>query len=210
MVPVVRPTKGIRAGAVVLAGGRASRMAGVDKLGADVAGMSVLARVLRACEGVPVVLVGPPGLAADFPGTTVVQEDPSFGGPVAGVRAGVSGLHTDCDRVLLLAGDAPFLTPAALQRLLERLESSGADAALYADATGQEQYLCAAWRRLALTRALGAAGNSMRSVYAGARLAVLPDTEEATTDVDTMADLDAARARARAQGPGCDDSGAGK
>ena len=45
--------------ALVLAGGRARRMQGVDKAALQVAGTPLLDRVIGACSGLPVVVVGP-------------------------------------------------------------------------------------------------------------------------------------------------------
>lgn len=85
--------------AIVLAGGRASRMAGTDKIRADVGGQSVLARVLAACEGARIVVVGPPELADVVGGAgLLVREHPPFDGPVAACRAGLAALDVDNDR----------------------------------------------------------------------------------------------------------------
>ncbi|MGB2933667.1 MAG: NTP transferase domain-containing protein, partial [Nostocoides sp.] len=53
------PAQGPAFGAIVLAGGRASRMGG-PKLLARIGSHTPVTRVLAACDGAPVVLVGPP------------------------------------------------------------------------------------------------------------------------------------------------------
>lgn len=186
-----------RPGAIVLAGGRARRMSGEDKLRAPVGGTAVLARVLVACAGLAPVLVGPPELAAEHPGVPVVREEPPYGGPVAALRTGLAALPPDRDPVLVLAGDQPFLDVAAFTELARAL-GDDSDAALFVDADGRDQYLCALWRRTSLDAGLAdPAAGAMRALYAAARLIRVPDHRRVSADVDTHAALGAARARAR-------------
>ncbi len=260
--------------AIVLAGGRAARMAGTDKIRADVGGQSVLGRVLAACAGARIVVVGPPELADVVDETgLLVREHPPFDGPVAGCRAGLAALDADGTwppagvmslspggivpraapdgsgaagaakpgaagaakpgaagaaksgaagaakssaadpglaqagasglsatptaatyrRIAVLAGDQPQLTADALGALHRGLDTTGVDAAVLADATGQWQYLCALWDAESLRTALMRAGSSMRSLYAAVRVSTVPDTWGASRDIDTPADLQRAR-----------------
>ena len=82
---------------IVLAGGRGSRLGGTVKPAVDVAGRTLLSRVLDArALARRVVVVGPASAhAAVGPETTGVLwtlEDPPFGGPVAGIAAGLAAL----------------------------------------------------------------------------------------------------------------------
>lgn len=200
------PAQGPAFGAIVLAGGRASRMGG-PKLLARIGSHTPVTRVLAACDGAPVVLVGPPDLAAAAPPgacVTIVREDPPFGGPVAGVRAGLAALPPGLDVVAVLAADLPFLDIAALQQLRAALgagdpHAASPEAVAFVDDTGHRQFLCALWRLPALGVRLAAAGESMRSVYAGARVLDLPDLRGASRDVDTPRDLAQAQARAQSE-----------
>lgn len=187
--------------AIVLAGGRAERMAGAEKILAEVGGAPVLARVLAACAGARVVVVvGPPELAAVVgEAGLLVREDPPFDGPVAACRAGLAALdHGSATpghrRIALLAGDQPRLSAAALAALDAALDAGGADAAVLLDTTGHQQFLCALWDAGALRDALAAAGSSMRSLFAAARVRTVPDSWGASADIDTPADLRRARA----------------
>ena len=138
----------------MLAGGRASRMGGTDKLGLRIGGTSLLDRVLTAAATVsrPVVVVGPARPTA-VPDVTFVREHPAGGGPVPAVQAGLAALP-DADVVLVLAGDLPLLTEGALGLLLDRLATGGAyDAAAAADGPGRPNPLLAAYRAEALRRA---------------------------------------------------------
>ncbi|MFI6782238.1 molybdenum cofactor guanylyltransferase [Micromonospora sp. NPDC050276] len=106
--------------AVVLAGGAARRMGGVDKPALPVGGRPMRDRVLAAvADATPRVLVG----AADVvpSGVRVVREDPPGGGPVAAAATGLALLAPDTALVALLAADLPLLTRAAIGELLHQL-----------------------------------------------------------------------------------------
>ncbi|WP_406066704.1 molybdenum cofactor guanylyltransferase [Micromonospora sp. NBC_00860] len=112
--------------AVVLAGGAARRMGGVDKPALPVGGRPMRDRVLTAVtDATPRVLVG----AADAvpAGVLVVREDPPGGGPVAAAAAGLALLDPDVGVVALLAADLPLLTRAAIGDLLNHLDREALD-----------------------------------------------------------------------------------
>ncbi|MDC7121706.1 NTP transferase domain-containing protein [Cellulomonas fimi] len=93
--------------AVVLAGGRARRLGGTDKGAVVVAGQALLDHALAAVAGArAIVVVGPPSVAR--PGVPTVQESPAFGGPVAGLAAGLAALsaRTTAHPRHPVAGDA--------------------------------------------------------------------------------------------------------
>ncbi|MGY1641655.1 molybdenum cofactor guanylyltransferase [Geodermatophilus sp. SYSU D00703] len=183
--------------AVVLAGGRAARMGGQAKPQLDVGGRTMLAAVLAAvADAQPRVVVGPPQPVP--PDVVVVREEPPRGGPVAAMRAGLAAVPTEV--VAVLAGDLPFLTPALVLALRERLTGDGV---LVVDDTDRDQLLLGVWRTAALRAALdGVTGpTSVRKVLAPLavrrlRPAVPPGQPPPWTDCDTPADL--ARARAAA------------
>jgi molybdopterin-guanine dinucleotide biosynthesis protein A len=183
--------------AVVLAGGRAARMGGQAKPQLDVGGRTMLAAVLAAVEDAqPRVVVGPPQPVP--PGVVVVREEPPRGGPVAAMRAGLAAVPTEV--VAVLAGDLPFLTPALVLALRERLTGDGV---LVVDDTDRDQLLLGVWRTAALRAAVaGVSGpTSVRKVLAPLAVRRLhpeptPGQPPPWTDCDTPADL--ARARAEA------------
>ncbi|WUM18125.1 NTP transferase domain-containing protein [Micromonospora sp. NBC_00330] len=112
--------------AVVLAGGAARRMGGLDKPALPVGGRPMRDRVLAAVsDAAPRVLVG----AADAvpAGVRVVREDPPGGGPVAAAAAGLALLDPDVSVVALLAADLPLLTRAAIGELLKHLDRETPD-----------------------------------------------------------------------------------
>jgi molybdopterin-guanine dinucleotide biosynthesis protein A len=187
--------------AVVLAGGRAARLGGRAKPQLEVGGRTILARVLDAVADASTrIVVGPDQPApADV---VLVREEPPGGGPVAALRAGLAPVTDDV--VVVLAGDLPFLTPAVVAALLERLTGEGV---LVVDDTGRDQLLLGAWRTAALRAVLPTAGGptSLRKVFAPLAVRRLrpdpvPGAPPPWLDCDTPADLE--RARSLAQGGG--------
>jgi molybdopterin-guanine dinucleotide biosynthesis protein A len=189
--------------AVVLAGGAARRLGGVDKPAVRVGGRALLDRVLDACRGAErTVVVGPP---RDTCRPVVwAREEPRGGGPLAALDAGLR--HTARPLLVVLAADLPFLTPEAVRRLLD--VPPGADGVLPRDAEGRDQPLSAAYRAGPLRRELAAlaaehggrlAGLPLRLLLprlAPHRVAAGPDE----LDVDTWPDIATARARIRDHG----------
>lgn len=139
--------------AVVLSGGAARRMGGVDKPARPVGGRPMLHRVLAAvADAGERIVVGPAGPVPE--GVRVTREEPPGGGPVAGTAAGLALLDPGTATVALLAADLPLLSPAAVAELRAALDGSAAGVACYVDDAGRRQQLCAVWRVSALRAAL--------------------------------------------------------
>ena len=175
--------------AVVLAGGRARRMAGEDKLLLDVGGRPVLSRVFDAVAGAQrIVVVGPPR-AVDCDRELVwCREQPEGSGPAAALRVGLD--HVTADVVVVVAGDQPFLDAAAVARLVAGVHDDGAVAV---DTALQPQWLCSAWRTSALRHAALAANESLRVALGPLRWRPLTLDAPTTLDCDTPEDLRRAR-----------------
>src|SRR4051812_49462690 len=145
--------------AIVLAGGQARRMGGVDKALVDVGGMTMLDRVLSAaaphCD--QVVVVGPARRTRVDRVRFTVEEERG-GGPVPAVAAGLAAVP-DADVVVVLAVDLPLLEPAHVATLLSGLEA--ADAVAAADHLGKPNPLLAAYRADVLRDAIDALGAGM-------------------------------------------------
>lgn len=174
--------------AIVVAGGRSSRL-GRDKASLALAGRTLLERVVSQVPvGIPVVVVG------DDPGTLpahvrVVREEPAFGGPVAALAAGLA--HARTEQVVMLAVDMPH-GPAIADRLLAALADH--EAAVPVDSDGHWQQLVSAYRADALRRALGelpsADGASMRAMLERLDVALIAiEDDRLLTDIDTPEDL---------------------
>src|SRR3954469_6812124 len=180
--------------AVVLAGGRAARLGGQAKPQLVVGSRSMLASVLAAVpDAAARVVVGPPQPVPDD--VLLVREQPPGGGPVAALRAGLARVETDV--VTVLAGDLPFLTPAALAG---RRARPRADGVLVVDDGGRDQLLLGVWRTEPLRAAVRRSGGptSMRRTLSGLsgdrwRPVVPEGSPPPWLDCDTPADLTRAR-----------------
>jgi len=154
--------------AVVLAGGRATRLGGADKPAITIQGRSLLSTAVRAALNVGtsrVVIVGPrrPGLirelAGDPPRSASVAvefttEQPPGAGPVPAVRAGLELVSEPW--LLLLAADLPFLRGDHLSALRTAASrASAGSGAIFVDHQGHPQWLAGCWQTARLRTALG-------------------------------------------------------
>lgn len=186
----VRDTPSLPAyAAVVLAGGRAARLDGVDKAAVELAGRTLLSRALDACaDAAEVVVVGPPR-HTERPVRFVVEE-PRHGGPVAALVAGRQALRDEPGRIAVVAVDMPYLTPVTLRRLLRA--SAGRDGAVLTDPGGRRQLALAldVARLDAVTPAPGDRdGHPVHRLLRSLDLVEVPAVEAEHRDVDTWEDL---------------------
>jgi molybdopterin-guanine dinucleotide biosynthesis protein A len=187
--------------ALVLAGGRASRLSGADKPGITIGGRSLLATVTAAAADAGVrriVVVGP-----SRPGLTVhplefTSEQPPGAGPVPALRAGMARIAEPW--LLLLAADLPFLRGPHLRTLLTTAARTEAAGALVVDGQGRKQWLLSCWRSERVRSALaGYGGASLGGVLGPLGAAEVAITQEPGQpppwlDCDTDEDLAAAMA----------------
>ncbi len=186
-----------RTAAIILAGGRASRLQGAAKPLLEVGARTLLDHAVAAADGCdPIVIVGPP--MPTHVRVLWARETPEFGGPVAGVAAGLA--LVDTVEVLLLAADLPDAEGAVAQLHRHPPLSVGADGVCLTDASGRMQWLVGRYRTDALRSAAavlpdGGRDASLRSLLAHLRITTIPAGDLAT-DVDTWDDLERARAAA--------------
>jgi molybdopterin-guanine dinucleotide biosynthesis protein A len=158
--------------AIVLAGGAARRMGGVDKTALEIDGVRILDRVVA-------------GLA-DASTVSIVGPEVS-GGPVAAIASALPRLEAPV--VVTLAGDQPWIGPA-VPLLVDGL--ADADVAVLA-ADGRRHYLAAAWRTSSLRAAIDALDSPVnapvRALLEGRAVIEVPDTGGWSRDVDSPADL---------------------
>jgi molybdopterin-guanine dinucleotide biosynthesis protein A len=103
--------------AAILAGGRATRLGGVNKGALEVGGTPIVDRQLEALRSVTrdIFVVGPPHPLWTARGLRVVADEFDGGGPLAGIYTAL--LHSPADRTLVVGCDMPFLSPDVLSRL---------------------------------------------------------------------------------------------
>ncbi|GMA34272.1 molybdenum cofactor guanylyltransferase [Demequina litorisediminis] len=178
--------------ALVLAGGRATRLDGADKGALMVGGATLLERTLDAASGArTTVVVGPPeGVPAEV---LTAREVPHHGGPVAAIAAGMAALPTPAaDAVLVLACDMPYVADA-VPVLLEAWHGDGAWAV---DADGRTQPLLAVYDGATLRAAIASVGEvggaSMRRLTEGLAMVEVP-VARAAADADTWEDVERLR-----------------
>jgi molybdopterin-guanine dinucleotide biosynthesis protein A len=177
--------------AIVLSGGGAARLGGADKASIEVGGRTLLEHAIAALvDAAEVVVVG-----SEVPTSrpvTFTREDPAGGGPVAGLLAGIRALARRPDRVVVLAVDMPLVSPETVRRLLSAAQDDGA---VLVDASGRDQYLCAAYSVRAIERAsradddAGGRGVAMRDLVSDLRLERVIAVDDEAEDLDTWEDL---------------------
>jgi hypothetical protein len=128
----------------------------------------------------------------------LTREDPAFGGPAAGIAAGLSKLAESAapgsDFTIVVACDMPSVADA-IRPLLQRLAGTDGDGVIAVDPDGRLQPLAAVYRTTKLAAAAGTAraagtldGLSTFQLIAGLRLVQVPVPPGATDDIDTWAD----------------------
>lgn len=191
--------------AVVLAGGRARRLGGVEKADVELGGVRLVDRVAAAARAVGaerVVVVGPDRAASA--GAVLVREDPPFSGPLAAVATALPSV--DAEWTLLLSCD--LVHPQLVCRRLERARrAAGSDAGGFVlrDGDGRAQWLSGVHRTGVLRAGIAALGGDvvdrpLKRVFPeeGLRLVDAPTWE--TADIDSAEDLDAAQRVTRVDG----------
>ena len=197
------------AGAII-AGGPAKRLGGVAKPFLTIGGRTIAERqlpLLRAVFPRVLVVANDPGPWAQS-GAEVVPDRIAGAGPMGGIHAALTAAD-DCDAVVCVGGDLPFIEPALLAALRDRPGGAGAVAAR--TAVGIEP-LCARYARALLAEvdarleAGALAIHTMLEAIAvdwieGAELAALDPDGRSFFNINTPDDLRRAEALAVKSGP---------
>ncbi|WP_019178813.1 molybdenum cofactor guanylyltransferase [Microbacterium yannicii] len=197
-------------GAILLAGGRATRVDGATKALFEVGGRTLLAAAVGAARdaGARPLTVAAPVLDESLP-VTWVREEPPFGGPAAAVVAALESWRQESspEWTLLLACDLPGVG-AAVARLLADivLLPVDTDGVCLGDAASRPQWLTGVYRTEALRDAASALPDRGRNAPVRALLDDLaitvitasgdPSQDDLIDDIDTWEDLEKARLRA--------------
>jgi molybdopterin-guanine dinucleotide biosynthesis protein A len=185
--------------AVVLAGGRGTRLGGTDKPGLIVGGQTLLSAVVSAVTSAGadrIVVVGPERMGAGGR-VRYVREDPPGRGPVAALACGLEQVSAPV--IVLLAADLPFLRPAHVTRLVTALAAQEAPGAVLLDDSARPQWLVSGWLAAGLRGALDRyRGSSLGGLLGPLDPVLLPDETAAGEppawlDCDTAGDLRRAR-----------------
>lgn len=194
--------------ALILAGGRSSRLGGVSKALLSNGSTTLLGQALAAAAGARArMVVGPAELALPA-GVLQTREEPAFGGPAAGISAGLKALalaqpdllDSSQQWVLLLSCDLPRVG-SAVPLLLEAAASAPKGVRGYwAVAEGITQPLLGIYRAAPLLTAFSreTANGSVRRFLAPLGPHQLELAAELAADIDTW---EAARAAGYTQLP---------
>ena len=203
--------------AIIVAGGRARRLGGIDKTALVWQGRRLLDGVLAAASGARRICVV--GSEADLPASVLrTFEEPRWGGPAAAIVAGLEALanadalagstadgaaDASADWVVLLAGDlvraddAVAVLLAELERVLSAIRVGAephrvVDGVVSVDSGGRRQPLLAVYRRSALTSAArihaSVQNMSVTGLMATLTLVELHLPDALSDDIDTPAD----------------------
>ncbi|WP_240721017.1 molybdenum cofactor guanylyltransferase [Pseudarthrobacter sp. NamE2] len=189
--------------ALILAGGRSSRLGGAPKQRLVFQGSTLLQRALDAASGARRIVVVGPDIELLPEGVLSCREQPEFSGPAAGIAAGLDALAGDGHQpayTLVLACDMPLVAEA-----VEVLKAALAGHAGMPDAVmacsadeaseGRLQPLAAFYRTAGLQKAVdelaarGALVNgSVRSLLASLDVQLVSVPAASTADVDSWDD----------------------
>ncbi len=179
--------------AVLLCGGRSARM-GRPKGLLPWRGTTLLEHLLGEMTPVaaPIVLATSrdlelpaavlEGSRTPSPRWSIVADETSFEGPLAGLITGFSELPESCDVGFLAACDLPFLSGPILARFAERLQGQAAAVVTH---EGRRHPLAAVYRRDVLPVARGLWSQGERSLQA-----LLDRLDVRALTADDFADLD--------------------
>lgn len=190
--------------ALILAGGRGTRLGGEGKAELELHGQRLVDRVVAAARQAGagrVVVVGPEstGTKAD----AVLREDPPFAGPLAGIAAGLSGskLASNNEWLMVLACDLQR-PDAVVTALVNGFEQRAADGLLLVDAQGHPQWLAGIYRTSRLASVCEDLGENLinapvRRGLNQLQLAQVPVDDETSSDIDNLQALESARRNER-------------
>lgn len=191
-------------GAVLLAGGLARRMGGVDKGLVPLGDRAMIEHVLAAVRPEVDALVVNANrnaeayarIAAGHGGTVIADRHEGHLGPLAGLAAGMDALDTD--RVFLCPCDSPFVASALVARLAAACAVPAVDIAVAHDGDRLQPVFCVVERRLlaSLEAFLAAGERKIDRWYAGEAMQAVPcaDLVDSFRNINTEAERLAAEA----------------
>jgi molybdopterin-guanine dinucleotide biosynthesis protein A len=193
--------------ALILAGGRSSRLGGVPKSQLVYDGATLLSRSLEAAAGAGAAVVVGPDPGPLPPGVLTCREEPAFAGPAAAIAAGLAALDQTrglarAGMTLILACDMPkvALSVASLQSAVAEGSpgAGGSEGVMAVSPDGRKQPLAGFYSTTALQRAVeektqrgGLVGASVFALLARLDVRTVTVPAGTTDDVDTWGDATA-------------------
>lgn len=192
--------------AVVLAAGASERFGAGNKLLAEIGGETLIRKVVRGClDGAiaePVVVTGcdETQIAAALQGLPVrLTHNAAWrSGMGTSIVSGIAALGPDIEGAFVVPGDMPHLTASLLLRLAASFEASKRRAIVFpADPSGEQRNPVLWPRRFFpdLMRLSGGGGaKDLLRAHHAESVVVAVDDPALLEDIDTLEDLEAARA----------------
>ena len=138
-------------GAIILCGGRSSRM-DVDKALLPIGNETMLERTVRIVRSIvtrQVVVVAAADQQLPSHGVTVLRDSTAYEGPLAAIACGFAALAPDTTAAFVTGCDTPLLKPAIIEFLFNQL----GDKEAVVPQDGERLYpLCAVYRTELLSR----------------------------------------------------------
>lgn len=195
----------MKTAAIILAGGRGSRLGGVKKAELEIGGQTLLDTVLAAvadCD--PRIVVGYQDLFTP-PDVVLTRENPPGSGPAAAVAHGLNLVGEDSAWVLTLACDLPGVGKAVPALVEAAAQVSDDVETIYATSGEKLEWLISIHRVGVLrhhiaTHHQGVVNCSMRRLFHGLRYEQLTIPPVATHDIDTWEDHNTWQQRHREAG----------
>jgi molybdopterin-guanine dinucleotide biosynthesis protein A len=182
--------------AIILAGGRAARLGGIDKCAIEIGGRRLLDAALAATTAASArVIVGPERRwARDVPR---VLEEPRYGGTQVAVDAGLRALAEMPEQLtVVLAADQPRADDALAELMKEVRPQAPVDGWVAMDYGGNRHPLLAIYRTESLRRALatertetGRLGRQMQSLLPRMTIRPVQLLGYLCADIDTPIEL---------------------
>jgi molybdopterin-guanine dinucleotide biosynthesis protein A len=181
--------------AIIIAGGRATRLGGIDKTALMFDGRTLLQCALDAVRSARQVAVVGFGIELDpAEGLSQTAEEPRWAGPAAALAAGMHNLRASrVEYTVVIAADMPRVA-GAVALLLDAVDGAidgAVDGVIAVDSTGHRQQLLGVYRTSALRQAV-AVGDptnaALRSISGALNLRELAVPDELCADVDTPID----------------------
>jgi len=191
----------IQCAGLVLAGGGAVRLGGVDKAQIQIGDQTLLLRAIEILGQFAETIAisgGPNPTGTKMHGHPILKDISPGGGPLAGIAAGLSwAAEEGFEWLAVMPVDAPFLDELPYLRLIEEASESP----LLIAETSRPQWLASLWAtRLAQDAGQAAAGEDksiahFAKMIGGTKIA-MPELAPMFDNINTPEDLAKARARA--------------
>lgn len=178
--------------AIILSGGKNQRF-GSEKSEAILESKTILEEIIdKIPPEVEVVVVGPEPISISR-SICITREAPPFGGPVAGIAAGLKLIQSEY--VAIIATDMPFVI-SIIESIATQITDEF-DCFIPIDTNGYRQPLAAIYKTLSLHKAMQKLeqidGTSMKRLISNLKIREIQTTSDLLIDIDTKEDLIRAR-----------------